>query len=175
MNEGMDETEFRYQDETEPGLFTCDISDVWCTCMLRTCCQNRFSSPLGRFYCFSQWTPFWGAAGRTGSCRLALEPQKQGAKQEPLWLVQLILVDSSACSDNEATQAAVWCGQDRREHGWSVSLVGRGVGVWEPAPCPHSPGCPVSPAGSLRRRWAHPLLRGWAIQGLSRFSRTSES
>ena len=107
--------------------------------------------------------------------RLALEPQKQGAKQEPLRLVQLILVDSSACSDNEATQAAVWCGQDWREHGWSVSLVGRGVGVWEPAPCPHSPGCPVSPAGSLRRRWAHPLLRGWAIQGLSRFSRISES
>ena len=137
--------------------------------------RTDFSSPLGRFYCFSQWTPFWGAAGRTGSCRLALEPQKQGAKQEPLWLVQLILVDSSACSDNEATQAAVWCGQDRREHGWSVSLVGQGVGVWEPAPCPHSPGCPVSPAGRLRRRWAHPLLRGWAIQGRSRFSRTSES
>lgn len=39
--------------------------------------------------------------------RLALEPQKQGARQEPLWLVQLILVDRSACSDNKATQAAV--------------------------------------------------------------------
>lgn len=34
-------------------------------------------------------------------------PQEQGAGQEPLWLVQLMLVDSSACSDNEATQAAV--------------------------------------------------------------------
>lgn len=34
-------------------------------------------------------------------------PQEQGAGQEPLRLVQIILVDSSACSDREATQAAV--------------------------------------------------------------------
>lgn len=34
-------------------------------------------------------------------------PREQGAGQEPLRLVQLILVDSSACSDREATQAAV--------------------------------------------------------------------
>lgn len=45
--------------------------------------------------------------GRWRAGRLALEPQKPGARQGPLRLVQLILVDSSACSDNEATQAAV--------------------------------------------------------------------
>lgn len=82
-------------------------------------------------------------------------PQEQGAGQGPLRLVQLILVDSSACSDREATQAVVWCGQGRLEPGWSVSLVGRGVGVRESAPRPRSPGCPVLPRGSLGRRRAH--------------------
>ncbi|KAK7811899.1 hypothetical protein U0070_001952 [Myodes glareolus] len=33
-------------------------------------------------------------------------PQEQGTGPEPWWLVPLTLVDSSACSDNEATQAA---------------------------------------------------------------------
>lgn len=65
----------------------------------------------------------------------------------------------------------MWPG--RPEPGWSASPAGRGVGVWESALCPHGPGCPVSPEAVLGE--GEPALRGGpAIQGLSRFFRTSE-
>ena len=152
MNGRMDETESRYLS----GTFY-----LWYfRCMIHMHAQNMLPEQI--FFPFMEILLLFTVNSILRSCQedgeldaLQLEPQKQGARQEPLWLVKLILVDSSACSDNEATQAAVWCGQDRREHGWSVSLVGRGVGVWEPAPRPQ-PRMPGLACGRSREKVSSP-------------------